>query len=51
MGNIDLKMIFTAENLNKFPKTKFWKEKSVEDVVIVGPMAHATQVIMVNTMH
>jgi hypothetical protein len=23
VGNIDLKMIFTAENLNKFPKTKF----------------------------
>jgi hypothetical protein len=29
----------------------FWKEKSVEDVVIVGPTVHATLVIMVNAMH
>ncbi len=35
-------MISTTENSNKFQKTKFWKEKSVEDVVTLGPMAHAT---------
>jgi hypothetical protein len=26
-------MIYAAENSNKFPKTRFWKEKSVENVV------------------
>jgi hypothetical protein len=35
-------MIFAAENSNKFQKTRFWKEKSIEDVVSFGPMAHAT---------
>jgi hypothetical protein len=25
-------VIFTAGNANKFQKTRFWKEKSVEDV-------------------
>jgi hypothetical protein len=39
VGNIDLKMISTAENSNKFQKTKFLKEKSIEDVVPLGPMA------------
>jgi hypothetical protein len=32
-------LIFDAENSNKFPKTKFWKEKPVEDMVTLGPMA------------
>ncbi len=41
MGDIDLKVISTTENLNKFQKTRFWKEKSVEDVVTLGPMALA----------
>jgi hypothetical protein len=35
-------MIYTIENSNKFQKIKFWKEKSVEDRVTLGPMAHAT---------
>ncbi len=26
-------MIFAAENSNKFQKTRFWKEKLVDDVV------------------
>jgi hypothetical protein len=26
-------MIFVTENSNKFQKTRFWKEKSVENVV------------------
>jgi hypothetical protein len=26
-------VIFAAENPNKFQKTRFWKEKSVENVV------------------
>jgi hypothetical protein len=33
VGDIDFKAISTAENSNKFPKTRFWKEKSVENVV------------------
>ncbi len=38
MGDTDLKLISGAENSNKFPKkTRFWKEKSVEDVVTLGP--------------
>ncbi len=38
-------MIFAAENSNKFQKTiEFSKEKSVEDVVTVGPTAQATLV-------
>ncbi len=37
-------MISAAENSNKFPKTRFWKEKSVEDVVTLGPTAQATLV-------
>jgi hypothetical protein len=44
--DIDLKMIYVAENSNKFQKTRFWKERSVEDVVTLGPMAHATLVVL-----
>ncbi len=33
MGDIDLKVISTTENSNKFQKSRFWKEKSVEDEV------------------
>ncbi len=33
MGNIDFKVISGAGNSNKFQKTRFWKEKSVENVV------------------
>ncbi len=44
MGDIDCQVIFVAENSNKFQKTRFWKEKSVEDVVTLGPTAQATLV-------
>jgi hypothetical protein len=45
MGDIDFKVISAAENSNKFQKTRFWKEKSVEDVVTLGPTtAQATLV-------
>ncbi len=30
-------MISAAENSNKFQETRFWKEKSVEDMVTLGP--------------
>ncbi len=33
MGDIDFLVIFATENSNKFQKTRFWKEKSVEDMV------------------
>jgi hypothetical protein len=35
-------MIFATKNSNKLQKTKFWKEKLVEDVVTLGLMAQAT---------
>jgi hypothetical protein len=35
-------VISAAENSNKFQKTRFWKEKSVEDVVTLGPTAQGT---------
>jgi hypothetical protein len=37
-------MISVAEHSNKFQKARFWKEKSVEDMVTLGPTAHATLV-------
>jgi hypothetical protein len=45
VGDIYLKMISAPENSNKFQKTRFWKEKSVEDVVTLGPTAQATLVL------
>jgi hypothetical protein len=38
-------MISAIENSNKFRKTRFWKEKSVEDMVTLGPMAQDTLVL------
>jgi hypothetical protein len=32
-GDIDFKVISAFENSNKFLKTRFWEEKSVENVV------------------
>ncbi len=42
MGDIDFKVISAPENSNKSQKTRFWKEKSVEDMVTLGPTAQAT---------
>ncbi len=44
VGDIDLKVTSATENSNKFQKPRFWKEKSVEDVVTLGPTAQATLV-------
>jgi len=33
MRDIDFEVISEKENSNKFQKTRFWKEKSVEDIV------------------
>jgi hypothetical protein len=43
-GKIWIQNISASENSNKFQKTRFWKEKSVENVVTLGPMAQATLV-------
>jgi hypothetical protein len=48
VGDIDFKVISAPENSNKFQKTRFWKEKSVEDVVTLGLTAQATLVTIVN---
>jgi hypothetical protein len=37
-------VISAAENSNKSQKTRFWNEKSVEDVVTLGPRAQAKPV-------
>jgi hypothetical protein len=37
-------VISATENSNKFQRTRFWKEKTVEDVVTLGPTAQATLV-------
>jgi cysteinyl-tRNA synthetase len=45
VGDIDLKIISAAaENSNKFQKTRFWREKSVEGMVTLGPTTQATLV-------
>jgi hypothetical protein len=33
VGDIDFKVISATENSNKFQITRFWKEKSVENVI------------------
>jgi hypothetical protein len=44
VGDIDFKVIIATENSNRFQKTRFWKEKSVEDVLTLGSTAQATLV-------
>jgi len=44
----DFKAIYVTENSNKFQKTRFWKEKTLEDVVTLGPMAQATLVDIIS---
>jgi hypothetical protein len=39
VGDIDFKVIAATENSNKFQITRFWKEKSVENVVNTGRLA------------
>jgi hypothetical protein len=44
VGEIEFQVISPAENSNKFQKTRFWKEKSVEKMITLGPTAQATLV-------
>ncbi len=46
LGDIDFKVTSAAENSTKIQKTRFWKEKSVEDVVTLGPTAEVTLLIL-----
>jgi hypothetical protein len=47
VGDIDFwKVISVAENSNKFLKTRFCKEKSVEDVIALEPTTQVTLVCM-----
>jgi hypothetical protein len=39
-------VIYAAENSNKFQKTRFWKENSVEDKFTLGSTAQASLVIV-----
>jgi hypothetical protein len=50
VGDIDFKAIFAPENSKKFQKTRFWKEKSVEDMdeFTLGPTAQANTNILKN---
>ncbi len=41
-------MISASENSNEIPKNQVLEGKSVDDVVTLGPMAHAT-LVNVNT--
>jgi hypothetical protein len=36
VGDIDFQTISASESSNKFQKTRFWKEKSVEDMITNG---------------
>jgi len=47
VGDIDLKVISMT---NKFQKTRFWKEKSVENAVTLGPTAQATIVYIISNV-
>jgi hypothetical protein len=44
VGDIDLKVNSAAENSKFLQKTRFWKEKSVEDMTTLGSTAQATLV-------
>ncbi len=45
MGDIDFKVISATKNSSKFQKTRFWKEKSVEDNPIdsIIQLGHASE--------
>jgi hypothetical protein len=49
VGDIDLKVISTIQDSNKFQKTKFWKEKSVEDMVTLEGLSFNSSMISFHT--
>ncbi len=58
VGDIDFRVISSTENSNKFQNTKFWKEKSVEDMVTLEGLSFnssmisylAVQKFLINTL-
>ncbi len=44
MGDIDLKVISARENSNKFQRTRFLKDKSIKDMITLGPKSQVTLV-------
>jgi hypothetical protein len=48
VGDIEFKVISAAENSNKFQKTRFWKEKSVEIMVTVEGLPFDSSMISKN---
>jgi hypothetical protein len=45
VGDIDFKVISASENSNKFQKPRFWKEKSVENVVTLEGLTFNSSMI------
>jgi hypothetical protein len=45
VGDNDFKVIFVVENSNKFQKTRFWKENSVENVIILKGLPFNSSII------
>jgi hypothetical protein len=43
-------MISTTKKSIRFLKTRFWKEKSVEGMVTLGPMAQTTLVLIIKEL-
>jgi hypothetical protein len=48
MGDIDFKVIFATENSNKFQKTRFWKEKPLENVVTLEGLPFNSSMISIH---
>jgi hypothetical protein len=46
VGDIDFEVISATENSNKFQKTRFLKEKSVENMVTLVPRANGTATLV-----
>jgi hypothetical protein len=45
VGDNDFKVIVVVENSNKFQKTRFWKENSVENVIILKGLPFNSSII------
>jgi hypothetical protein len=45
VGNINFEVNFAVENSNKFQKTRFWKEKSVENLVMLEGLPFESSMI------
>jgi len=45
MRDIAFELISGKENSNKFQKTRFWKEKSVEDIVTLEGLSFNSSII------